>query len=54
MCPQCNREMIPIHYDSVDNLIMQKVLRGELFVTNKYGLEKFYCKKCKIKVVNPS
>lgn len=50
MCPHCGNGVIPIHYDVVDNLIIQKVVSGEIFVTNKYGLEKFYCKKCQIKL----
>lgn len=50
MCPQCNNKLIPIHYGDVSHADIERVVIGILYIAEKYGIENFYCKTCKIKV----
>lgn len=50
MCPDCGYKLIPIYYGYVDHAVIQRAILGDLYIPEKYGLEKFYCKNCKIKV----
>ena len=50
MCPDCDGKLIPIHYGHVDHATIERAILGDLYIAEKYGLEKFYCKKCKIKL----
>ena len=49
MCPECGEKLIPIHYGYVDYATIQRAILGDLYIGDRYGLENFYCKSCKIK-----
>jgi hypothetical protein len=46
-CEDCDDLMIPIYYGYVDHAIIQKVIFGDVHIGYLYGLENFFCKKCK-------
>lgn len=50
MCPECEGKLTTIHYEHVDHAIIDKAILGEIYIADKYGIEKFYCKRCKIKL----
>jgi hypothetical protein len=50
MCPECEGKVIPIHYGHVDHATIERAIFGDIFIAEKYGLEKFYCKICHIKL----
>ena len=58
MCPNCGDTLIPIYYGEVTHLEIEQVILGTMYIAKKYGLENFYCKKCKnslkvpIRVIN--
>ena len=49
MCPECNSKMIPIHYGHVDHADIERVILGLIYIGDRFGLEKYYCKNCKAK-----
>jgi hypothetical protein len=49
MCPECDGVLIPIHYGYVDHATIQRAILGDIYIGDKYSLEKFYCKSCKTK-----
>ena len=50
MCPECKGKLIPIHYGYVDHATIQRAILGDIYIADKFYLEKFYCKTCKIRV----
>jgi hypothetical protein len=49
MCPSCGEKLIPIHYGHVDHSDIERAILGLIYIADKYGIEKFYCKRCKTK-----
>ena len=51
MCPDCGQKLIPIDCGHVDHADIERAILGVIFIADKYGLENFYCKDCKIKFI---
>lgn len=50
MCPECEGELIPVYYGYVDHAVIERAIFGDVYIAEKYGIAKFYCKTCQIKV----
>jgi hypothetical protein len=49
MCPNCGQKLIPIHYGHVEHVDIERVILGLIYISDRYGLENFYCKNCQEK-----
>ena len=47
-CPECNLDVVPIYHGIVDMSIIYKVISLDMHIGQRYSIENYFCKNCKI------